>query len=157
MVALYTQSLPNIKNLTRKIELCKHLLEVFKVVEPGISRLQGYYLRSTVFYAFIYIFLLWVVSAVTMYEQQSTEVLLAQKRYSFKEISKDDYVSSLLSAEVMLKQAVKWLLYEPFKSPEGRLAQRAMGELKDLRKLVTQAQSSDKDKAAKNKMKGGKH
>lgn len=41
MVALYTQTLPNTKNLTRKIELCKHLIDVFKIVEPGISRLQG--------------------------------------------------------------------------------------------------------------------
>lgn len=41
MVALYTQTLPNTKNLTRKIELCQHLIEIFKIIEPGISRLQG--------------------------------------------------------------------------------------------------------------------
>lgn len=73
-----------------------------------------------------------------MYEQQSTEVLLAQKRHSFKETTKEEYVFSLLEAENMLKQAVKWLLYEPFNSPEGRLAQRAMEELRELRKLVAQ-------------------
>lgn len=44
MLALYTQALPNTKNLTRKIEICKHLIEVFKVVEPGISRLQGIFI-----------------------------------------------------------------------------------------------------------------
>lgn len=96
-------------------------------------------------------------SAVTMYEQQSTEVLLAQKRYKFKETTKDEYLSSLLEAEITMKQAVKWLLYEPFNSPEGRLAQRALQQLRDLRKLVAQVQSSDagNDKSGKNKTKNG--
>lgn len=86
-----------------------------------------------------------------MYEQQSTEVLLAQKKYQFKETTKEEYVSSLLDAEIILKQTVRWLLYEPFNSPEGRLAQRALQELRDLRKLIAQAQSTDIDKSGKNK------
>lgn len=80
-------------------------------------------------------------------------MLLAQKQYNFKEITKDEYVSNLLEAEVMLKQAVKWLLYEPLSSPEGRLAQRALQELRDLRKLVAHAQSSNSDKSVKSRKK----
>lgn len=88
-----------------------------------------------------------------MYEQQSAEVLLAQKKYNFKETNKDEYISSLLNAEIMLKQAVKWLLYEPFNSPEGRLAQRAMEDLRDLRKLIVHAQSNSAKNNSKNNRK----
>lgn len=95
-------------------------------------------------------------SAVAMHQQQSTEVLLAEKRYKFKETTKEEYLTSLLEAEIVLKQAVKWLLYEPFSSPEGRLAQRALQELRDLRKLVVQVQSSDGDKNGKNKKRNRK-
>lgn len=39
--------------LERRIELCNELLDVLKIVEPGISRLQG---RDLIFKNKIYIF-----------------------------------------------------------------------------------------------------
>lgn len=41
LASSYAQNVHSIKGLKRQTILCKELLEVFKVVEPGISRLQG--------------------------------------------------------------------------------------------------------------------
>lgn len=75
-----------------------------------------------------------------MYELQAAQVQLAQKLYNGKEISNNVFVEKLLSSESMIKEAIRLLLYEPSNSPEGRLTQRAMQELRSLRNIIAQAE-----------------
>jgi hypothetical protein len=121
LVRLYAQSAATVKNLRRKIELCEKLLEIFRKIEPGISRIQ----------------------AIAMYELHSAVANLAQKSFRDKEISKEEFVKKLLFAENTLKSSIKYLLYEPINSPEGRLAQNALSELKVLRLTIGNLQKDE--------------
>lgn len=82
-------------------------------------------------------------TAVMSYELQRAELELAERQFSVKEISRQDYNNALLGVEVSLKESIKFLLYEPQNSPEGRLRQQAMHELKELRQLITQMNLSE--------------
>lgn len=115
LLRLYAQATPTVKNLNRKIELCYKLLNIFQKIEPGISRIQ----------------------AIAMYELHAALANLAQKCYNNKEIGSEEFIKKLLLAENTLKTSIKYLLYEPMKSPEGRLAQNALSELKMLRLSIS--------------------
>ncbi|KAK9888012.1 hypothetical protein WA026_000296 [Henosepilachna vigintioctopunctata] len=115
LVGLYTQSIQNKKNLSRKNELCQNLIKVYEILEPGISRNQG----------------------VIQYELHSTIANLAYKEYSLGEITLETLLQQLFLAEATLKAALKHLIYEPKKSPEGRIVQEALGYLKDLRQSIS--------------------
>ncbi|XP_018322201.1 SET domain-containing protein SmydA-8-like isoform X2 [Agrilus planipennis] len=120
LIGLYTQSEPKVNKLRRKIELCEELLPLFRVVEPGLSRMQG----------------------ITLYELQSARVLLAEKRVKNKEIDEKAFIEVLKDADSLLKQSIKHLLYEPKCSPEGRLCLECLGELKRIRSLMTELELS---------------
>lgn len=77
-----------------------------------------------------------------MYELQSAIVDISNKQYRDKEIGDEELISELQTAEKILKDSVKYLLYEPPKSPEGRMAQMGLNELKMLRNSI---QSIQKD------------
>ncbi|RZC35635.1 msta [Asbolus verrucosus] len=134
LVRLYTQSVPTAKNLCRKIDLCNKLLGVFKKIEPGISRIQ----------------------AIAMYELHSALVSLAQKCYASKEIGEEEFLRRLLLAENTLKCSIRFLLYEPINSPEGRLAQSALSELKGLRLSISNLQKEVPEKPKKKNKKNKK-
>lgn len=68
-----------------------------------------------------------------MYELQSAIVDISHKQYRAQELDEEGLVVELQTAEKILKDSVKYLLYEPPKSPEGRMAQMALHELKMLR------------------------
>ncbi|KAF7272702.1 hypothetical protein GWI33_014534 [Rhynchophorus ferrugineus] len=118
MVALYAKLPPTKNNLTKKIDLCGRLLSVFTKLEPGISRIR----------------------ALTMYELQSAIVDLSNKEYRNKELSDIELLTELKRAEKILKESAKYLLYEPTKSPEGRMALVALRELKYLRESIESIQ-----------------
>lgn len=75
-----------------------------------------------------------------MYRLQSSCVDLAHKQYQNRDISIEELIVKLLTAETKLKEAVKYLLHEPMNSPEGRIAQMAMSELKMLKLSVINIQ-----------------
>lgn len=70
---------------------------------------------------------------MTLYQLQSAQIDLAHKMYRNGEINLNGLLCKLRQAEANLKEAVQYLLYEPIKSPEGKIAQIAMSELKMLR------------------------
>lgn len=70
---------------------------------------------------------------MTLYQLQSAQIDLAHKMYRNGEINLHGLLSKLREAEANLKEAVQYLLYEPIKSPEGRIAQMAMSDLRMLR------------------------
>ncbi|XP_044759649.1 SET domain-containing protein SmydA-8-like isoform X2 [Coccinella septempunctata] len=115
LMGLYTQDVPSRKNLTRKIESCQNVIAVVRILEPGISRILG----------------------ITLYELHAAKANLAYKDYSENEITSETLLDHLLSAEELLKSSLKHLLYEPRNSPEGFLAQNALGYLKKLRESIS--------------------
>lgn len=70
---------------------------------------------------------------MTLYQLQLAQIDLAHKMHSDGEINVTSLVSKLGEAQTILKEAVRYLIYEPIKSPEGKIAQMAMSELKMLR------------------------
>ncbi|GLV35041.1 SET and MYND domain containing arthropod-specific member 4 [Carabus blaptoides fortunei] len=106
---------PSRKIISSKLQLCKEILPVLETVEPGISRLRG----------------------ITYYEMHIPMVVLANREYDSGEISAEELLKRMLESEDVLKKAISCLLYEPSASPEGRLAARALHELKLLRKSVS--------------------
>ncbi|CAH1979436.1 unnamed protein product [Acanthoscelides obtectus] len=114
MVGSYMRLPPTKNNLTKRIKLCENLINVFSKLEPGISRIK----------------------ALTLYQLQSAMIDLAHKQYQDKDISLSQLVTKLAEAESKLKESLKHLLHEPPKSPEGRISQMALSELKMLRNSV---------------------
>ncbi|EFA08328.1 hypothetical protein TcasGA2_TC005970 [Tribolium castaneum] len=108
----------------RKNRTLHQLLDIFQKIKSGISRIQ----------------------AIAMYELHSAVASLAQKCYNNREFGIEEFVKKLLTAENFLKNSIKYLLYEPMKSPEGRLAQNALSELKMLRLSINNIQLGEKKK-----------
>ncbi|KAL3273948.1 hypothetical protein HHI36_015371 [Cryptolaemus montrouzieri] len=131
LIGLYSQSVPSRENLTRKIDLCQNLLKVIQVLEPGISRVQG----------------------LTLNELHSSIANLAYLEYSKREISLEILLQRLKLSEDILKAALKHLLYEPKKSPEGSLAQNALRHLKILRESINDVEIELKQQNSKSKRK----
>ncbi|KRT80081.1 hypothetical protein AMK59_7807, partial [Oryctes borbonicus] len=139
LIPLYERNLFNTWAMERKIQFCKDIIDVLKIVEPGISRLQGlalFQLQSTQ---------LQIVEpgisrlqGLALFQLQSTQLNLANKRYQCKEISAAKYLQALHEVEGNLTEAIKQLLYEPKQSPEGRLTQQAINDLKILRSTIGQ-------------------
>nr|CAI5827592.1 unnamed protein product [Callosobruchus analis] len=114
MIGHYMRMSPTKNNLTQKVRLCENLMKVFSKIEPGISRIK----------------------ALTLYHLQSAMIDLAHKQYQDKDINISQLITKLVEAELKLKTALTHLLHEPPKSPEGRICQMALSELKMLRTSI---------------------
>ncbi|XP_030376101.1 SET domain-containing protein SmydA-8 [Scaptodrosophila lebanonensis] len=101
---------PSRKVYERKIRLCQEILLVLKVIQPGISRLK----------------------AIALYELANTQAELARKLYSEQEYGADELLAELQRTEIMLRESLRMLLYEPIATPEGNLARCMLRELKEL-------------------------
>ncbi|XP_065368686.1 SET domain-containing protein SmydA-8-like [Calliphora vicina] len=103
-------SCPGRKVYERKIDLCKDILKVLTTIAPDISRLK----------------------AIAIYELGSTWAEYNRMRYQEKELNKKDLRDLLLESDVMLRDSIHMLLYEPKETPEGKLLHSMMQELKYL-------------------------
>ncbi|KAL9703820.1 hypothetical protein quinque_007338 [Culex quinquefasciatus] len=109
--------------LRRKFELCEELLEVVRMLEPGISRLTG----------------------IAMYEYHVALVDLSRRNFDTTEIKSSELLQNLIRAENELKQAIGMLLFEHPTTPEGQLTKRAMQELKELREEIAEVRAMIED------------
>lgn len=87
-------------------------------------------------------------------------ILLANRAYAAREISSAELASRLEEAGSLLKKSLTMLLLEPSDTPEGKLAKRALHELKALNqniadvKTITATENTrtyNKRKSQKNK------
>ncbi|XP_017866302.1 PREDICTED: protein msta [Drosophila arizonae] len=101
---------PSRKVYERKIRLCQEILLVLKVLAPGISRLK----------------------AIALYELANTQAELARKLFSEQEHNAADLLGELQQIEIMMRESLRMLLYEPICTPEGHLARNMLRELKEL-------------------------
>ncbi|KAH8401493.1 hypothetical protein KR009_005859 [Drosophila setifemur] len=114
---------PNRKVYERKMRLCQEILLVLKVLTPGISRLK----------------------AIALYELANTQAELARKLYSEKEQSSRDLRMELEQTEVMLRESLRMLLFEPLATPEGELARSMLLELKGLQNDIKSLERRNDD------------
>nr|XP_018906177.1 PREDICTED: protein msta-like isoform X1 [Bemisia tabaci] len=117
------------KLLRKKIELCRQILPVIRLIEPGISRLRG----------------------LTLYAFHLSIVLLGNREFEAREITRKELISKLEEAEAFLKEAVFHLSYEPKYSPEGILFQQAETALKCLQETITEYQEDERAQEHRNK------
>ncbi|XP_053994489.1 SET domain-containing protein SmydA-8-like isoform X1 [Hylaeus volcanicus] len=110
---------PQKKVMMRMLDTCKEMCNVLEVVEPGISRLKG----------------------IMLYEMHLPLVLLANRAYAAREINSTDLASRLEEAGSLLKKSLTMLLLEPADTPEGKLAKRALQELKALNQNIADVKS----------------
>lgn len=111
---------------------------------------------NTVRRLLLYIYFL----GIMLYEMHLPLVLLANRAYSAREISSNELASRLEEAGSLLKKSLTMLLLEPVDTPEGKLAKRALQELKALNqnivdvKTINETEESgnrDRKKLQKNK------
>ncbi|KAH8297375.1 hypothetical protein KR044_011096 [Drosophila immigrans] len=114
---------PNRKVYERKIRLCQEILLVLKVVAPGLNRLK----------------------AIALYELANTQAELGRKLYSEQEHNASDLLAELQQTEVMTREALRMLLYEPISTPEGQLARNMLRELKELQNDMKALQQTNDD------------
>ncbi|ALC40935.1 CG9642 [Drosophila busckii] len=114
---------PSCKVYERKIRLCQEILLVLKIITPGISRLK----------------------AIALYELANTQAELARKLYAEQEQQADDLLLELQQTEVMMREALRMLLFEPISSPEGQLARSMLRDLKELQNDMKLLQQTDEE------------
>jgi len=68
-------------------------------------------------------------------------IILANRSYSAREISSTQLACHLEEARNLLKKALTMLLLEPPTTPEGKLAKRALEELRTLNQNINDVKS----------------
>ncbi|XP_017465315.1 PREDICTED: protein msta [Rhagoletis zephyria] len=101
---------PGRKVYERKVRLCQDIFGVLQIILPGISRLK----------------------AIVLYEMANTSAELQRMRYEEKELQKSELVELLKRIEMMLRESIRMLIYEPPETPEGQMTKSMLKELKDL-------------------------
>lgn len=76
-----------------------------------------------------------------LYEIHLPMIILANQSYSAREISSAQLVCRLEEARDLLKKALTMLLLQPATTPEGKLAKRALEELRTLNQNISDAKS----------------
>ncbi|KAL1464974.1 hypothetical protein WDU94_004572 [Cyamophila willieti] len=107
------EDLPDIL-LERKADLCKEILKVVDVVEPGKTRLRG----------------------LMLFEQHIPQMLFAQSRYRYGELAGKKLKEELEQVRDILKEAVDILKLEDPSSPEGAVAVSGLESLKQLEESI---------------------
>lgn len=73
-------------------------------------------------------------------------IILANRSYSAREISSTQLVCQLEEAKDLLRKALTMLLLEPPTTPEGKLAKRALEELRTLNQNISDVKSLPSEK-----------
>lgn len=103
--------------LERKIQLCREILSIFDVIEPGLSRLRG----------------------MTLYELHAPIMILATRDFQAKIISKPQLRDRLSEILRCLKDSANILSFEPENSAEATMtcaATNAIFRIRDWEKIL---------------------
>ncbi|CAH0725452.1 unnamed protein product, partial [Brenthis ino] len=97
--------------LQRKVEICRDLMKVFDIIEPGYSRLRG----------------------ITLYELHAPLMVLTTRDFERKAITKENLRNRLKEIVSYLTESALILGFEPKHSPEGLMASAARDALKKIK------------------------
>ncbi|KRT79705.1 SET domain-containing protein [Oryctes borbonicus] len=103
--------------LYRKMEICREILKIFDVVEPGLTKIRG----------------------VTLYELHAPLMILTSRQFENQSISKSILKQRLKEVVRYLEETSHILSYEPENSSEGimgKAANDALLKIKDWGKII---------------------
>ncbi|XP_014610022.1 PREDICTED: protein msta, isoform B [Polistes canadensis] len=100
--------------LEHKVDMCKLLLQVLNVIEPGYSRIRG----------------------MTLYELHAPLLFLAKDQWNAGTIDQAGLKSKMIEALVILKEAATILTLEPADTPEGQIGIVAKQSLEQLEQSI---------------------
>ncbi|XP_041782750.1 SET domain-containing protein SmydA-8-like [Anopheles merus] len=118
--------------LKRKLELCEEMLQILRVLDPGVSRLTG----------------------IALYEYHAALVDLSRRNHDIGEIKTPELLERLKLSEAALKEAIGMLVFEHRTTPEGQLTKKAMCELKELREYIQKVQAMQEDERTDRQVRG---
>ncbi|KAL5287691.1 hypothetical protein ACFFRR_008536 [Megaselia abdita] len=110
---------PNVELLQRKAQLCGEILDVLKIVQPGISVMKG----------------------IALYEFALPTSDIGRMNFDSGKITKDELKRILEKTQKDLKEAARMLSYEPLDSSEGQLARNIAMDLKELQEEIKDIRS----------------
>lgn len=105
------------QQLSRKIELCKEIMQVFNIIEPGLTKLRG----------------------VTLYELHAPLMVLLTRQFERGTVKKEEIKIRLREVVSCLIEARNILELEPTISTEGTMgvaAKEALLQIKDWEKII---------------------
>ncbi|KAJ1529909.1 hypothetical protein ONE63_006638 [Megalurothrips usitatus] len=97
--------------LQRKLAICRDILRVFDVLDPGVSRLRG----------------------ITLYEMHAPIMILTTRQFEAGTITRKDLRTRLREVASCLEQAAHILGFEPESSSEGAIGLAARDALERVR------------------------
>ncbi|XP_022900337.2 SET domain-containing protein SmydA-8 [Onthophagus taurus] len=103
--------------LERKIEICREILKIFDVLEPGYTRIRG----------------------VTLYELHAPIMIMVSRKFEKQQITKSELKNLLREVVRYLEEASVILSYEPSSTSEGIMgiaAKEALGRIKDWGNVI---------------------
>ncbi|XP_076662822.1 SET domain-containing protein SmydA-8 isoform X1 [Andrena cerasifolii] len=100
--------------LEHKIDMCRLLLQVLDVIEPGYSRIRG----------------------MTLYELHAPLLFVAKTLWQGGVIDEAALKSKMIEAAEILKEATKILCFEPPETPEGQIGLVAKQSLAELEQSI---------------------
>lgn len=100
--------------LEHKVDMCRLLLQVLDVVEPGYSRIRG----------------------MTLYELHAPLLFLAKDQWNAGTIDQAGLKSKMTEALVILKEAATILCLEPSDTPEGQIGIVAKQSVEQLEQSI---------------------
>ncbi|KAK9883473.1 hypothetical protein WA026_001649 [Henosepilachna vigintioctopunctata] len=103
--------------LTRKIEICKEIMKIFNVIEPGLTKLRG----------------------VTLYELHAPLMILLTRHFERGLLTKTEIKIKLKEVVSCLIEARNILELEPKISAEGTMgtaAKEALLQIKDWERII---------------------
>ncbi|XP_046657363.1 SET domain-containing protein SmydA-8-like [Daphnia pulicaria] len=102
------------EQLERKVAICRQLLDVADVVEPGLTRIRG----------------------VTLYEMHAPMLLLARRAFEAGQISSAECQEKIEAVRVILSESAKILSLEDPASTEGAMGTAAVQSLGQIQRWM---------------------
>lgn len=136
------------EQLQRKVTICRELLSVANVVEPGFSRLSGLFSYSlySVDLIYYYYYVRNLVSlktfssnipGVTLYELHAPMLLLARRTFENDQCTASEFKAKIEQVRTILAEATKILSLEDPAAPEGAMGTAAVQALDQIQRWIS--------------------
>ena len=102
------------EQLERKVAICRQLLAVADVVEPGLTRIRG----------------------VTLYEMHAPMLLMARRTFEAGQINSAECKEKIETVRVILSEASEILSLEDPASTEGAMGTAAVQSLSQIQRWI---------------------
>ncbi|XP_046654958.1 uncharacterized protein LOC124348729 [Daphnia pulicaria] len=103
------------EQLERKVAICRQLLDVADVVEPGLTRIRG----------------------VTLYEMHALMLLMARRTFEASQISSAEFKEKIESVRSILSAATRILSLEDPASTEGAMGSATVQALDQIQRWIS--------------------